>query len=147
MQKVKQDPNFDWKQPITFYGKVIDQNEQSVANADVHFVWTDLSQNGTSEVDSKSDVRGDFSLTDKTGKRLSVTVSKDGYYTPKTEASSSFEYANPSGGLFVRNMANPVFFHLYKKGRPEDLIHGLKLFGINAEGAPLYPKFGRRKGK
>lgn len=129
VQNVRADPQYDWKQPINFYGKVVDESNQPVADADAHFSWTDLSVNGTSEANAESDANGMFSLIDRTGKRLSVTVSKSGYYS-RSSARGSYEYANPADGLFTPDQSNPVVFHLRKKGVSVDLI--TSQFGMNS---------------
>lgn len=83
--------------PINFFGKVLDENEQPVATATVGFTWNDLppeeeTTNFTGESftpfaymhssksQTTSDAQGLFSLVDKKGKGLSVTVSKAEYY-------------------------------------------------------------------
>lgn len=33
----KRDPDDDWRTPIEFYGKVVDENTNPVANADIYF--------------------------------------------------------------------------------------------------------------
>ncbi len=116
------DPQYDWKQPINFYGRVVDENNAAVVGANIHFGWNDISLEGTSEADTMSDGNGGFSLTDRHGKCMSVTVSKDGYYTYPSERLRSFEYANPFDGLFHPDPMNPVVFHLRKKGVGVDLI-------------------------
>jgi len=121
VRKSTEDPQYDWKQPINFYGRVVDENAKPVASANAHFKWTDLSANGTSEADVISDENGLFSLINRTGKRMSVTVGKDGYYSPRSEF-MSFEYANPADGLFTPDRNTPVIFHLRKKGIGADLI-------------------------
>ena len=79
-KKHNEDRLFDWKISIRFYGLVVDQNNQPVAEASVHFQWTDLSEKGTSEADTTSDARGFFALLNQKGKNLGVYVSKQGYY-------------------------------------------------------------------
>lgn len=116
------DPQYDWKQPINFYGRVVDENGEPVAGASADFVWTDISPNGSSEAHTTSDSVGFFSLLNGAGKRLQVTVSKQGYYTPKGEKLSSFEYANPGDGLFKPDQGNPRVFHLRKKDGGADLV-------------------------
>ncbi len=116
------DPQYDWKQPISFYGRVVDEGNQPVASAIAHFSWTDLSPSGTSEADAQSDSNGLFSLVGRTGKRVSVTVSKEGFYTTPSEKLSSFEYANPADGLFTPDPNQPVVFHLRKKGAGAELV-------------------------
>jgi protocatechuate 3,4-dioxygenase beta subunit len=110
------DPEYDWKQPINFYGKVVDENEQPVEGASAYLNWTDLSANGTSEYQTVSDASGLFSMENRKGKRLSVTASKAGYYSAADARLASFEYANPADGLFTPDHNHPVVFHLRKKG-------------------------------
>lgn len=122
VENVKADPQYDWKQPINFYGKVVDENNEAVEGASVDFKWTDLSPNGTSQYQTTSDSTGLFSLVNQTGKRLSVTVSKLGYYGAADARMASFEYANPADGLFTPDPNSPVVLHLRKKGTGVDLI-------------------------
>jgi hypothetical protein len=100
----------------------VDENNVAVTGASIHFNWTDISPTGTSHSDKISDANGGFSLTGQHGKRMSITVSKDGYYTYPSEKLSSYEYANPADGLFIPDAGNPVVFHLRKKGVGVDLI-------------------------
>lgn len=133
-QKNKADPLYDWKQPINFYGRVVDENEQAVEGASADFKWTDLSSNGNSEYHTVSDASGLFFMLNQKGKRLSVTASKPGYYSAADARLASFEYANPADGLFTPDPRNPVVFHLRKKGTGTDLItsqYGMKPhFGV-----------------
>jgi hypothetical protein len=122
IQKIKADPQYDWKQPINFYGRVVDENNAVVVGASVHFEWTDISPTGTSEANTVSDENGLFSLTSRHGKRLIVDVSKNGYYSSGNARGGAFEYANPFDGLFHPDPMNPVVFHLRKKGVGVDLI-------------------------
>lgn len=138
IQNVQADPQYDWKQPINFYGKVVDESDQPVADATASFEWTDLSQQGTSKATATSGENGLFSLTDRQGKRLFVDVAKDGYYSSGNARGAAFEYANPGDGLFTPDAANPVVFRLRKKGEAAQLIHGLKLFGTRIDGSLSY---------
>jgi hypothetical protein len=138
VQNVQADPQYDWKQPINFYGSVLDENNQPVSGATASFEWTDLSQKGTSKATAISDANGFFSVTDQQGKRLFVDVAKDGYYSSGNARGAAFEYANPGDGLFTPDAANPVVFHLRKKGEAAQLIHGLKLFGTRIDGSLSY---------
>ncbi len=145
------DPQYDWKQPINFYGRVVDESNEPVVAANIHFTWNDISEKGTSDTDLKSDNDGLFSLTGRRGKAISVTASKDGYYTYPSERLSSFEYANPADGLFTPDPNNPVVFHLRKKGVGVDLIsseYGVKPhFGIPVplDGTPVQADLLERK--
>src|SRR2546426_516510 len=84
-----------WVTPISFYGKVVDEKGSPVADANVKFVVSDLSAEGTTEHAAKSDAKGLFTFMGK-GKGVSVYVSKDGYYTSQTDR-IAFEYAAGGG--------------------------------------------------
>lgn len=120
--KTMADHQYEWKQPINFYGRVVDESNEPLANASVHFEWNDISVKGTSDADTVSDGNGFFSLTDRRGKRLYVDVGKEGYYSSGNSRGAAFEYANPADGLFTPDQNNPVVFHLRKKGAGVDLI-------------------------
>ena len=93
-EQAARDPKFEWKMPISFFGRIEDQNGQPVAGAKVVLQWTDLSQNGTSEKAVFSNEQGLFELRDVTGKRLAITqIDKEGYYASVHGVQTSFEYA------------------------------------------------------
>lgn len=115
------DPQYEWKQPISFYGKVVDENEQPVSGASVVFKWNDLSASGTSSAEASSAGDGLFSLRGQLGKRLYVQIAKDGYYNYPSNP-VAFEYANPADGLFTPDPNHPVVFHLRRKGAGGDLL-------------------------
>jgi hypothetical protein len=132
------DPNSEWKMPINFYGRVVDENDLPIPGAKVEFSWTDLSAEGSSQSSTLSDSTGAFSLEGKTGRVLQVDVSKDGYYKPKNERLKSFDYA----GFWEANYhepdrAKPVLFRLLKKGQGEPLSAGEKQPTIPPDGTPV----------
>ncbi len=117
------DPKWEWKIPILFYGKVVDEASAPVPTASVHFQWTDLSGHGTSEAQILSDAHGDFSLNNVRGKRLSVRVTKPGYYSSDPRNRQSFEFANPFEEIHYQpDRTNPVVFYLRKKGEGAQLV-------------------------
>ena len=117
------DKEADWKIPIRFYGRVVDQDMQPVSGAAVHFQWTDLSKSGTSQSDTLTDRNGDFSLIGVSGKNLGVYVTKQGYYTPEKVKASAFEYADPGESNYYEPDPNsPVLFRLRKKGQGAQLV-------------------------
>jgi hypothetical protein len=118
-----QDSKWEWKMPIQFYGKVIDDNSEPVPGARVHFQWTDLSGNGTSDADTITDQQGLFHLNDAQGKRLLVHVSKPGYYPSAARNRRSFEFANPFEEIYYQPKATtPVLFHLREQRPVAELI-------------------------
>lgn len=73
----------DWRTPIVFYGRVVDENMNPVSDAKIDFGWTDLSPSGSSEMQTASDNNGSFFLSGVKGKVLTVQVAKSGYYAFK----------------------------------------------------------------
>ena len=60
-------------------------------------------------------------MLDATGLNLSVSVSKEGYYTSRKD-NDSFTYGSLGGAKFSPDPLNPVIFHLRKKGQGVELI-------------------------
>ena len=79
-KKREHDRDFEWKSPIEFYGKVVDQNEQPIPGVEVSMNWTDMSPKGTSDAMETTDADGKFSMTGIQGKNFGVrSLRKDGY--------------------------------------------------------------------
>jgi hypothetical protein len=133
----KIDRAWEWKMPINFYGRVVDENERPVPAAKVHAQWSDLSPNGASSEETFSDSQGSFSITGKTGRGITIRIAKEGYYTPKQQQ-ISFDYA----GFWEANYheadpRHPVTFHLRTKGRTESLTSGEIRPTLSADGTPV----------
>ena len=142
----------DWKKPINFYGKVVDENINPIAGANIGFVWNDISPTGAAHASTTSDASGSFSLTGVAGRGLNVNVEKIGYYYVKHLNQNSFEYARDYEANFHRPDANnPVVFHLRKKGSGTELItsqYGVfpdLEFSSPKDGTPVRVDFFNRK--
>jgi hypothetical protein len=131
----REDPRDWWRTPIDFYGKVVDESSNTIAGADVHFVWTDLSPTGNSEKQATSDSDGLFSLRGVSGLNLIVTVSKQGYHAYQPFG-AAFNYAGEAQN-FTPDAANPIVFRLKKKGVAERLIRFTKGFDVSRNGTPV----------
>lgn len=130
------DPLYDT--PVDFYGKVIDEKLNPVADADVIVSVADRSSEGASRTSMKTDTDGMFSLTEKKGIGVLIFISKEGYYTPR-EQNYSFGYVEGLRPVFYRpNPSSPVVFTLKKKGGAESLICNSKLFGFNPDGTYFF---------
>jgi hypothetical protein len=111
----KADVTFDV--PINFYGRVVDESNQPVADASIHFEWSGMFVRGMNSADGVSDQNGYFSLLNKSGKSLGVSVSKAHYYSPRRNRDvESFQYAVPSGNAFIPDPNKPVLYYLREKG-------------------------------
>ena len=133
------DSKFEWKMPIKFYGKVVDQDDQPVQGAKVRFQWTDMSLAGTTEKFTETDAQGLFSLTNEKGKRLVVNVSKAGYHA-MNQGHASFEYAAFFEPNYIEpDSNNPVIFSFLKAQIPEPMIqNGPILLGAPNDGTPTF---------
>ena len=130
------DPNWEWKCAIDFYGRVLDEEDRPVADADVHFQWNDLSRAGASSLRTKSDAQGYFALRGQRGKGIIVRVWKPYHYCPKQRL--SFEYANVSDANYHEpDPKHPVIFHLRKMNKGEPLVMGSARPILPVDGTPV----------
>jgi hypothetical protein len=127
-----------WRTPIEFYGKVVDEANSPVEDAQIIFSCNDLSETGTSDYKAKSDASGLFSIKDITGKLLTVHVHKDGYYSSSRD-NDSYYYAGQNVN-FRPDMNIPVVFHLRKIGKGAELLTSQK--GMNPQLGISVPKDG-----
>lgn len=119
----RRDPAFQFKIPIRFYGKVVDERGNPVSGADVNLSWTSATRDGASVKTLTSDAMGLFSLLDAKGGGLLVRVSKSGYTQSLTRNRFSFEYANFSAADYHEpDETRPVLFVLRKDREAEPLI-------------------------
>lgn len=136
----KEDRDWEWRMPINFYGKVVDENNRPVEGVEIYFTWTDISAKGNGETTLRSDANGLFSLTEIKGKHLAVaSVKKEGYHTSLKQNHFSFEYAAFFDEHYhIPDSNNPVIFHLIKKGEIEPLYFWEKFYGLSSDGTPHY---------
>lgn len=111
----KSDPNFQWKMPIEFYGKVIDQFDQPVERAKVMLNWTTvIGPIPDPKTNVFTDANGLFEVVGIQGKILWIAVGKQGYLR-STGSVASFEYAAfYEENFHVPDPNNPVIFRLQK---------------------------------
>jgi hypothetical protein len=137
----QEDSRNEWRTPIAFYGKVIDEKNQAIPGAAVEFSCNDLSASGTSEYQRSSDSEGLFSITGIAGKLLVVHVAKAGFYSSRVD-NDSFYYAGQNIN-FSPSIVRPEIFHLVRQGTGEALVHiqsplgGGKDFRIRKDGTPI----------
>ena len=133
----------DFRTPINFYGKVIDQGGNPVPDAEVKLSANDKADGRPSDYTRKTDEAGMFSITGAHGITLAVEVSKPGYRAiapqhGKTTSSGLFDYGLSSHGVYQSSESAPTIFMLYKPGPTEPLVKiGEKNFRIARDGSPL----------
>ncbi len=127
-EQTKLDPDYEWKRPIEFYGKVVDENNLPVTDALVEIEWIGVDErdgpDGVGHRTQKSGPDGLFTISGIKGKCMTARVSKDGYYTKKTLTNCTYEY----GGFWEPNFIepdrnNPVVYHLVKRPVAELTYH------------------------
>src|ERR1700733_12338741 len=127
-----------WQTPIEFYGKVVDESNNPVAGASVQFNWTETPKgalDGPGKITTaQSDADGLFALNGARGPSLSVSVSKEEYYSFHSDP-WAFSYAGSD--RFLPDRLNPVIFHLRKKRSGDDLIAVKQNYRISRDGTPL----------
>ena len=125
-----------WQAPIEFYGKVVDENSNAVAGANITFHWVEVpAMEGNRTTNMESDTEGLFSLRGQSGPDLIVSVSKEGYYTSKSTP-DGFHYAL-ANEIYHPDPQNPVIFSLRKKGVGENLIKVKQNYRVPRDGTPL----------
>lgn len=129
-------PSLNWETPINFYGKVVDEMNVPVAEADVVIHWGNANGEGQ-QATMRTDARGLFLLNGAKGRSINVYVTKIGYYTLKNQ--TRFMYADTDDRHFHRPNADaPIVFALKERGKAEPLLHGQKLFGFKADGTKYF---------
>lgn len=128
--------DFEWKFPIEFFGRVVDQNAHPVPAANIDMQWSVIG--GTRETSVVSDVDGRFSISGLVGRALTVRVNARGY-VGGTDGQKTFEYAEFFDPLFhVPDASNPVVFTLWKSGRSEPMYKSLSTVALQVDGTPVW---------
>jgi len=108
--------------PITFYGIVLDQNQNPVPGATVSATVLNQLPSGT-PVSTSSGADGRFTIRTN-GASLHVRVSKNGYDDidrggQLKPTSQGFDFAADTGrGIHQSDPSSPAVFHLRKPGKP-----------------------------
>jgi len=132
----KRDERFQWKTPIEFYGRVLDQHDQPVPEAKVTLGWT--ASGGSKSGSVRSDANGYFEFTGERGKYLDVDVSKPGYVGGK-QARKGFEYAAFFEFDFhVPDPNSPVIFRLWKLGDAEPMYRWTMSKDVGIDDQPIW---------
>jgi hypothetical protein len=125
--------------PITFYGKVIDQNGDPIADASVDYGTIDKFDADGSNYRGKTDTNGYFSVSGIQGAVLTVGVSKTGYYNIHGKSDGAFAYGvgPDSTRKEPPTKDRPAVFVLQKMGVTEPLVRvSSRQINIPATGQP-----------
>jgi hypothetical protein len=112
--------------PIEFYGKIVDQHGEPIANAEVKL--SGYSSPKKTPMMLTSDPQGRFEVKNLKGPFLRIYVKKEGYinYLGVIDKDSDrhIDYdLDAANNERYKDPKNPTLFHLYKLGPSEPLIH------------------------
>lgn len=138
--KLYQQEEADWRKPIEFYGKVVDENNNPIVGAHVQFQWRGRPDESASTSATESDSQGLFKLEGKTGRSLLVSVDMSGYYNSKHDKTAFLYSLAPD--IYIAQQWNPVIFHLQKKSSGESLVEsafppGMQIAQLRHDGTPV----------
>jgi hypothetical protein len=123
-EMIKKDRYFEYKAPISFYGKVVDDSGGPISGVSVGLEWTDANEaTGASSRTVASDGNGLFSIEGVHGNGLSVNLAKQGYTKSLAQNCFSFNYGWFSDPYYHSpDSKNPVVFVMRKNKEAEPLI-------------------------
>jgi hypothetical protein len=125
--------------PISFFGKVQDQNGTPVAAAKVEFGAIDKFWQSGSNYNALSDDKGMFAITGIKGAGLTVAVSKEGYGGINGLSYQSFGYGMPPDSTRKRPPSRdaPAVFVLRKKAAADPLVAFRRDIMVPKDGTPV----------
>jgi len=137
--------------PINFWGKVVDQNERSIAGVAVRYSYSTEHGNllgvawGAQKIhkgEVTTDATGLFAVNGIKGHILTIeTLMKEGFnYTSKGAKVFNY-YGSTASGKFIPKPANPVLFVMVNKATAEPLVSYGGDFGktmrLPGDGSPV----------
>jgi hypothetical protein len=133
----KLDSSFEWRLPINFFGKVIDQHGEGIPDASVEFLWN--VEGGTSEEHVKSSLDGSFKLQNKQGKILSVRVNKHGCRGDNKSNFRSFEFSEFwDRDFYVPDARKPEVLRLWKLEKTEPMYFWARVTHLQVNGPKVW---------
>jgi hypothetical protein len=124
--------------PITFYGKVVDEKNNPIAGAMAKMSAADHPYGIGSKYERITDESGLFSISGIHGAGLSVTVSKEGYYSlPQSWGDFGYAFRDGEDKPPHTDPNDPAIFVLRKMGETEPLIMVHKEVRIDKNGVPV----------
>ncbi len=111
-------------QEIKFYGKVIDQNGQPLAFADVlgSIIIKNGATQGVKKIQTTTDAQGRFQFLNESGRDLAIVVKKNGYVVSTTNTVFIFSHIWPVDQRHTPDSKNPVVFKMWKLQGAEQLV-------------------------
>jgi hypothetical protein len=145
-----EDPHKAGNVPISFYGKVVDQSNQPVADVKVEMGILSGYLKSPQEFKQKvtnaallTDADGRFALENASGSSIQLNaITKDGYKLSPKQAKAAYLYYPPE---FHPDVNNPVVFQMWKMQGAESLLNSSWHGKVHCDGTLL--AFDLRSGK
>lgn len=138
LQQLADAPNY-MNVPISFYGRVIDQDQNPLPGVRVVVSlrqWTYISGPGLNTRHPKTelitDVAGRFEFSNGGGDSLSIEALEKEGYEPEPKALRSFGYT--TSDPLRPDPNNPIVFHMWKAETKAQLVTGSKRFSLVPDG-------------
>lgn len=124
--------------PITFYGKVVDEEGNGIADATINASFANKFMENSPSSNYRSDSNGNFKLSGH-GLSVGLTVSKEGYYGLGERSGGTFNYSTAVGQLDTHtNPDKPAIFVLKKKRADEALFSFFRGWRVKEDGTPIF---------
>lgn len=111
--------------PISFFGKVVDEDGRPIQGASVQYVIADRLYESGNSFSGVSGADGRFSISGLRGATLGVAVRKSGFHFIDGQSSRTFAFGVPADS--TRNAppkeSDPAVFVLRKMGESQPLLH------------------------
>ena len=143
-ERLVRDANAPYETPIMFYGRVIDQDSNSLPsvkiNASIYFEHLFMPTasddytitNNLIHPQRETDLDGRFEITGEKGRNLTIeSIQKNGYEVEP-------DYCPHTFGASAGSLENPVVFKMWSTNIHEQLITGEKKFQIVPDGKPYF---------
>jgi hypothetical protein len=143
-----------YKNPITLYGKVVDQYQKPVPDATVTLypLTNHFGQDSGNALTLKSDAAGHFSITGLNGYSMGVAVNKDGYlrFPPTSNLSSqeNLSYSEGGDGKRYSISSHPLVLELFCVNEAKTLAFvSEKRWKLPVDGSSIFIALDTEKGE
>lgn len=99
---------------ITFYGKVVDQNNQPVSNAKIFYDAYSPHYQASGRAETKTDAKGFFAITDATGSTLFINEISKPDIQFKSPTSTGFSIDPKAEEFFLKNYVSPETAYVFE---------------------------------
>ncbi len=128
---------------VVLYGKVIDQFDSPVANANItgSIQINNGTQVGTRRISINTDVNGSFKIDGYKGKALGINISKAGYALATTNTRFVYSLLWPEAERHIPDPNKPVLFKMWRLQGQEPLVPINQEYKLPFTGTPLFFDF------